>query len=42
VRINKLKLKEAIKDTEAEKDQIWEKWVKLNAKYKIEINKKEK
>lgn len=36
------KLKEALQNSDQEKDQIWEKWVKLNTKYKSEILKREK
>lgn len=38
----KSKLKEAYKKTETDKAHIWEKWVKLNAKHKTEISRKEK
>lgn len=38
----KNKAKELLTSMESEKDQIWEKWVKLNAKHKTEVAKKEK
>ncbi|CAI2384797.1 unnamed protein product [Moneuplotes crassus] len=38
----KNKAKELLTSMESEKDQIWEKWVKLNAKHKTEMSKKEK
>lgn len=38
----KNKLKDALEESEIEKDKLWEKLVKINSKFKTEMNKKEK
>ena len=38
----KNKLKEAFKTSDKEKGEVWGKWVKLNAKFKTEVARKDR